>query len=81
MAAQEVLLHAMETMCCVYTKDFQSLDEMAELQGDKELNESIDLLLCDPRYNVHCQQDLQNSNHELLNARIMKAFYYFADLF
>lgn len=31
LAAQKALLQAMETVCCHYTKDFQSLHEMHEL--------------------------------------------------
>lgn len=53
--AQEALLQPMKTLYHAYTKDFPNLHETHEIQGDKTPNESVDMLLCDPPYSVHCQ--------------------------
>lgn len=73
-AAQEALLQAIRTECCVYKKDFRNLHETHKPQGSKDLAESVDLLLCDPLYNIRHQQELQNNKHCVFVAKKMEDF-------
>lgn len=59
----------------------QNLDEIHELQSGEDLTKSVDLLLCDAPYNLHCQQDHENTDHDLSNANGMKAVCDFAENF
>lgn len=52
MTAHEELLEAMQTLCCVYIEDFRNLHETLEFQDCKVLGKSVDLLLCNPPFNV-----------------------------
>lgn len=54
-AAQEPLLQAMKTVCCVYTKDFQNPHKTNDLQGRDDQGEGIELVQCDHSYNVRRQ--------------------------
>lgn len=73
-SAQKLLLMAVQTVCCVYTEGFWSQHKTHELQNCKDLDESVDLLIYDLLYSVCHQQDLQNSDHEMLNAKDKDAF-------
>lgn len=79
--AQEALLRAMRKVSCIYTGDSRNLFETLKLQGGEDLCERADLLLCDPPYNVRHQQDLQNSDHDVFNAKDMKALCNFVEHF
>lgn len=68
----------MKTVCCDYTEDFQNLRETHELYGGEDLGKNVDLLLCNPPYNVCRQQDLQNSNHDFFIAKETTTFPDFA---
>lgn len=47
-ASQEVVLQAMKMVCCVYTKHFRNLYKTHKLQGGEDLDESVELIPCDP---------------------------------
>lgn len=78
-AAQEALLEAMRTVCCVYTEDFQKLHKTQKLQGCKDLGESVDFSLCNSPYNFCRRQDLQNSDHDVFNTNYTDLFCDFAE--
>lgn len=44
------------------------------MREGRDLNESVDLFLCDPSYNVQDQQDLKNSTHDVFYAKVIEAF-------
>lgn len=79
MVFQKALLQIIKTVCCVCTDDIQGLHETNELQGSGDLGESVVLVLFNPAYNVRCQQDLQNSDDNVINAKDIEAFCDFAD--
>lgn len=73
-AAQKALLQAMQSVCCVNTKYFRNINDTHELQGDKDLGESFNLIKCGPPYKLHRMYYLQKSNHDVFNALDMDAF-------
>lgn len=77
--AQKAFLQAATTMCCVHNDDFQNKHERRKLQGDKGLPESINILMCNPPYDVSCQQALQNSDHDVFNGKDEEAFCKFTE--
>lgn len=69
----------MKTVCVVHTEDFRSLHKTYELQSGGDLGESVDLLLCDPLYNVCRQNDNQNSDHDEFNQKDIEVFCNFVE--
>lgn len=73
-------------MCCDYSGDFRNLHETPELQRDENLLETIDLLvvdiiLCNPLYNVRRQQDHYNSDYDVFNTKYTDRCCNFAEKF
>lgn len=67
-------MEAMRTVYCVYTDDVHSLLETHKLQGSVCLNKGVDLLLCDPLYNIRRPKELQNSDPDQFNTKTMEEF-------
>lgn len=60
-------------------EDFRNLRETRELQRSKDLGEIVHLLTCDPPYKVRHQQELQNSDLNVVKAKTMDAFCGFSE--
>lgn len=69
---QEVFLEAMKTVCFVYIENLRNLHETRKLQRD--LGESVFLVLCDPPYNVPRQRYVQNGGQGVLDMNCDEAF-------
>lgn len=66
-------------MCCVYNEKFWNLHELHELREGEDLDESVDLLLCDPSYNIYRQHDFRNIEHDVFNAKNIGVFQDFSE--
>lgn len=77
-AAEEVLLQAVRTVCCVYKKYFRNSYETHKLQGGGDLGESIDLLLFNSSYNLRRWQYFRDIYHNVFCADNKDAFCNFA---
>lgn len=78
-AEMNTLLQARMTVCCVFNDDFQSLRKTHELQTEKNMAESDDMILCNLLYNVCHQQELQNRENEVSNTKDIELFRKFAE--
>lgn len=48
----------------IYTKYFQNLSETHDFQNGADVGQSVNLLLCNPLYDVGRQQVLENSDYD-----------------
>lgn len=61
----------------LHSRDLKPTEDGQAL-GRQGSGESADLLQCNPLYNVHRQQDLRNSDHDVFDSKNMEAFCDFA---
>lgn len=80
MAAKEVSLDARKHFCCIYDDNYCSRQEAHELKAGEDLTAIVDLLLCDPLYNVRHHEHLLSGVHDLFRAINMEAFCVFAQM-
>ena len=65
------LKSGMEEFCMVYATGFQELVEVHEATKGETLEDSVQLILTDPPYNIRRQLNAENSNYDVLTVHDM----------
>lgn len=65
-------------MCCDYNGNLQSFHNRRKHQGSKDIAEVVDLILSDSAYNLCCQQDLRDTEDDVLIGKNVEAIFKFS---
>lgn len=69
--AMSVLGKAMYSVCYMYDTDVCGLEELNEAGAGGEPVDSVEVLLCDPHYNLRRQSELGNASYDVFEANYM----------